>query len=111
MTKKNVLYLAVATLMCVSSLSYAIFDRPSDGSRAKALDVEYTDPRTGQTRKRFAPLEAVFGGNDQTDRSKPSIDDRANPVPPQYRTGRVGNYKKGMSLNNDDVTISDKLGR
>jgi hypothetical protein len=65
--KKPVLYVMLYVLLSINLLSYAIFDRPSEGGRAEGLDIDYTDPETGKTRRRFAPLEAIFGGHDQTD--------------------------------------------
>lgn len=63
---KNALYLALCALLSMCLTSYSLFDRPAKGGRAGGLDIDYTDPETGETRRKFAPLEAIFGGHDQT---------------------------------------------
>jgi hypothetical protein len=70
---KNALYIALCAFLSMCLTSYSLFDRPAKGGRAEGLDIDYTDPKTGETRRKFAPLEAIFGGHDQTTNDRPSL--------------------------------------
>ena len=58
-------YVLIALLGLISSISYGIFERPvSDRAAYRGpggMDVDYTDPETGQTYRKFAPVESGFG--------------------------------------------------
>ena len=96
---KKYFYVTLSALCVMSSLSYTIFDRPATGP-AEGLDVNYIDSQ-GNTRTRFAPVEAVFGGHDQTNRSYPSTHPRSS-----YDQGLTkpyrDNYQNGPYDNNYD---------
>lgn len=73
MIHKNYFLLLFVSLICFVSTSYTIFDRPANENRGPGFfEVDYTN-KYGETRRRFAPIESVFGGRNQTDKNYPSV--------------------------------------